>query len=111
MNIEACLSSRNVHYCTPPKIIIPSRRLLVPHGSGRTLLDPWTNDASQIGADMIADGIAADGHKIVWSDADTTIENPPYGGEIEACVQTSHHWHVEIGMPGIWLGPARTDTR
>jgi len=110
VKIAACLTSKSMHYCTGPEIIIPARRLLVPAGSGRTLIDPWTNGASQVGADYIADGIDADGHKIRWTVADTSLENPPYGDEILDCIQTSHHWHVEVGMPGVWLGPSRTDT-
>lgn len=111
MKIAACLTSKSEHYCSPPRIIVPTRRLLVPAGSGRTLLDPWSNEASQTGAKLVCDGVRIDGHTARWTDADTSIENPPYGEKIEDCIQTSHHWHVGAGMPGIWLGPARTDTR
>jgi hypothetical protein len=111
MKIAACLTSKSMHYCSPPKIITRMRSLLVPPGAGRTLIDPWTNDASQVGADLIADGIRVSGHDIRWTDADCSYENPPYGSEIEDCIETSHHWHVEVGMPGVILLPARTDTR
>lgn len=110
MKIAACLTSKSMHYCTPPRVIVPARRVLVPKGSGRTLIDPWTNDASQVGADLVCDGEKVDGHQAKWTAADTSFENPPYGEEILACVETSHHWHVEVGMPGISLYPARTDT-
>lgn len=110
MKIDACLTSKSEHYCSPPKIIVPMHRVLIPAGSGRTLIDPWTNKASQVGADLICDGTKADGHEARWTEADASYENPPYGDKIAQCIETSHHWHVEIGMPGIWLGPSRTDT-
>lgn len=110
MKIAACLTSASEHYCTPPQIIVPMRKLLVPPGSGRSLIDPWTNEASQIGANLVCDGVKVDGFDARWTEADTSFENPPYGGKIADCVSVSHHWHVEIGMPGIWLGPSRTDT-
>ena len=111
MNIHACLTSASEHYCTPGAIVVPTRRLLVPKGSGRSLIDPWSNKASQVGANRVCDGESVDGHEAVWSSCDTSYENPPYGAKIEDCVQTSHHWHVEVGMPGVWLGPARMDTK
>lgn len=111
MKIAACLTSKTGHYCSPPEYVVPMKRTLVPPGSGRTLGDFWTNDASQIGADYIADiSKGVDGHTVKWTVADTAHSNPEYGEKILAAVQTMHHWHVEIGMPGLALLPARTDT-
>jgi hypothetical protein len=111
MNIAPLLTSVNSHYCTPPEIVVPMRRLLVPRGAGRRLLDPASNGASIVGAHMTCDGLASDGLSVRWSDADCWYSNPPYGTEIAAHVERQAYWGREIGIPGISLLPARVDTR
>ena len=113
MKIAACLSSANVHYCTPPELTRPTNRLLVPKGSGRTLFDGATNDAAikagLIRATYTCDGTpeGGDGLTADRSVADAWIENPPYGSAIKEHVANLHHWGRERGMPGILIAPNR----
>lgn len=109
--MNALYTSKNSHYLTPPEVVRPMRRLLVPVGSGRSLGDFFTNHASIVGANYIADGVEADGLSCRWSIADTWFKNPPYGTEIARPIETAHYWGRECGMPGITLVPNRSDTR
>ena len=113
MKIAACLSSANVHYCTPPDLTRPTNRLLVPKGSGRTLFDGATNDAAikagLIRATYTCDGTpeGGDGLTADRTVADAWIENPPYGRAIEDHVKNLHYWGRERGVPGILIAPHR----
>lgn len=121
-DLRALMSSRNAHYCTPPKIAVPVRQVLVPKGSRsrvdpsrprRTLLDPSTN-AAALGSKLlrptfIADGITVDGLSLAWNCADTWFNNPPYGIVIKDWIERQCYWGREAGVPGISLVPARTD--
>lgn len=110
-DLTALMTSKNEHYCTPPSIVRPMRRVLVPKGSGRRLLDPATNDASIVGADLIADGVKADGLTLAWSVADCWFNNPPYGnGVTDKWTSKQSYWGGTVGVPGIALLPGRTDT-
>lgn len=104
-------TSRSEHYCSPPKIVAPMRRVLVPRGCVRQLLDPASNGASIVGAHLIADGEATDGLKISANVADCWYQNPPYGTGIDPWVEWSAYWGRECGVPGISLLPARVDTK
>lgn len=110
-DIRALLSSRNQNYCTPPEVVRPMRRLLIPKGCGRKLMDPASNGASIVGAHLTADGVAVDGLELrpswpehVW------YQNPPYD-EIERWTEWQAHCGRVLGVPGLSLIPARTDTK
>lgn len=109
-NLDALMTSTNVHYCTPPRIIRPMRKVLVPKGSNRKLGDFGSNDGSIVGAHLVADGIRADGLTCRWSDADAWYNNPKYGNEIDDWTKCQAYWGRTVGVPGISLIPARTDT-
>lgn len=112
-DIRALLTSNTAHYCTPPDVTVPMRKLLVPEGSGRRLGDFATNDAGRllIRPSLYADGVNADGLTLRWSDASCTFLNPPYGPEIEKFMGVQSYWGREIGVPGVALVPARDDTQ
>lgn len=110
MNIAACLTSKNEHYCSPPTILDPTHRLLVPRGSGRRLIDPASNPASQVLAELVACGDDVDGLACDWSEADCFYTNPPYGKKIAAFAERQHYWGRTRGLPGVSLLPARDDT-
>jgi hypothetical protein len=109
VNIAACLTSKNEHYCSPPAIVDPMRRLLIPRGSGRKLIDLATNDASQVGAHFSADGVEVDGLTVDASVADCWFCNPPYGSKIKSFAERFAYWGGTRGLPGLALLPARDD--
>jgi hypothetical protein len=110
MNIAALLTSKNEHYCTPPEVVRPMRRTLVPKGSGRRLMDPASNGASIVGANLHGDGITVNGLELRACGADAWFNNPPYGGQIAKWIEWQHYSGRVVGVPGISLLPARTDT-
>lgn len=110
-NIAALMTSNTQHYCSPLDIVIPMRRIHVPHGSGRRLLDPGSNSASQVGAHLVCDGSEGrDGLAMRWSEAHCWYCNPPYD-EIDRWTATMAYWGRSVGVPGIGLIPARDDTQ
>lgn len=111
MNIAALLTSKNVHYCTPPEVVRPMRRVLIPPGSGRRLMDPASNGASIVGAHLTADGDDVNGLELRASEADAWFNNPPYGVAIGAWTEWQAHAGRTLGVPGMSLLPARTDTK
>lgn len=112
-DLTALFSSENVHYCTPPSILRPMRLVLVPKGSGRKLLDPATNAVGRqlVKAHFTADGIDVDGLELRWSLGDCWWNNPPYGNGIGDWADKQHHWGRIVGVPGMSIMPARTETR
>jgi len=113
MKIQACLSSNNEHYLTPTEITRPMRRLLVPKGSGRTLIDLATNaaaiNAGLVRADFTCDGTpdGGDGLTVDASVADCWFSNHPYGTKIKAFTRRAHELGRGRGMPGISVTPFR----
>jgi hypothetical protein len=110
VNISALLTSKNEHYCSPPEVVRPMRRVLIPKGSNRRLMDPATNGASIVGAHLFADGVNVDGRLLNARDADCWYKNPPYGKSISEWIEWAHHAGRVLGVPGISLLPARVDT-
>lgn len=112
-DIAALLTSNTAHYCTPPEVIVPMKRLLVPAGSGRRFGDFATNDAGRvlIQPHAYADGIVANGLEVDRRGVDAWFENPPYGDEIESFAANQAYWGRTVGVPGLSLLPARDDTR
>jgi hypothetical protein len=110
-NLTALMTSNNIHYCSPPDILEPMRRVLVPRGCGRRLLDPGSNDASQVGAHLVLDGEdGRDGLSFRWSEANCFYNNPEYGTNIKKWTAKQAYWGRSVGVPGIALLPARDDT-
>lgn len=110
MNISACLTSNKQHYCTPARIVCPMNRLLIPPGSGRTLIDPATNSAAATGATFNALGEGdVDGLTARWSVADCWFNNPPYNN-VEKWAEAQAYWGGDVGLPGMSLVKASLDT-
>lgn len=110
-DLSALFTSRNENYCTPPEVVRPMRRVLVPKGSGRRMIDPGDNGGSIVGAHLSADGIDADGLSVDWGVADCWYNNPEYGTRISLWTERQAYYGREVGVPGISLLPARVDTR